>query len=171
MVQQLSHLWRHSQMFRTFIFKSLRNDKKRVLSYGTSKFVAVSKLHVMKTFCGSGSIAARILYLGTRWRWVVSFTPRPLYPRYPLDRRLGAPQRWSWRGGEEKNPCYSKKLNPNRPSLRLVTILTELSRFGFVICRLYVMLLRLDFREQLSACLENCSRAIDVSQWLNKFYT
>jgi hypothetical protein len=32
--------------------------------------------------------------LGTRWKWVVSFTLRPLYPQrkspwYPLDRRLG----------------------------------------------------------------------------------
>jgi hypothetical protein len=26
--------------------------------------------------------------LSTRWRSVVSFTPQPLYPRYPLDRRL-----------------------------------------------------------------------------------
>jgi hypothetical protein len=39
--------------------------------------------------------------------WVVSFTPRPLYlrregPRYPLDRRLGGPQRWSGRRREEK---------------------------------------------------------------------
>jgi hypothetical protein len=39
---------------------------------------------------------------------VVSFTPRPLYlqgksPWYPLDRRLGGPQSWSGRGGEEKN--------------------------------------------------------------------
>jgi hypothetical protein len=37
------------------------------------------------------------LDIGTSWRWVVSFTPRPLYPRgksprYPLDRRLGGPQ-------------------------------------------------------------------------------
>jgi hypothetical protein len=36
------------------------------------------------------------LDLGTSWRWVVSFTPLPLYPRgkshrYPLD-RLGGPQ-------------------------------------------------------------------------------
>jgi hypothetical protein len=30
---------------------------------------------------GSGGIAPRILDLGTRWKWVVSFTPRPLYPR------------------------------------------------------------------------------------------
>jgi len=34
-----------------------------------------------------------ILDLGTRWRWVVSFTIWPLYPQgrspwYPLDRRL-----------------------------------------------------------------------------------
>jgi hypothetical protein len=34
------------------------------------------------------------LHLGKRWRWVVSFTPQPLYrqgksPRYPLDRKLG----------------------------------------------------------------------------------
>jgi hypothetical protein len=39
---------------------------------------------------------------------VVSFTPRTLYPQgkstwYPLDRRLGALQSRSGRGGEEKN--------------------------------------------------------------------
>jgi hypothetical protein len=38
-------------------------------------------------------MAPHILDLGTRWRWVVSFTPRPLYtqgksPWYLLDRRL-----------------------------------------------------------------------------------
>jgi hypothetical protein len=38
----------------------------------------------------------------TSWRWVVSFTPLPLYPRYPLDRRLGGPQSRSGRCGEEK---------------------------------------------------------------------
>jgi hypothetical protein len=62
----------------------------------------------MKTYWGSGDIAPRILDLGTRWRWVVSFTPRPLYPQetspwYPLDRRLGEPQSLSGRGDEEKN--------------------------------------------------------------------
>jgi hypothetical protein len=55
----------------------------------------------------SGGIAPRILKLGTLWRWMVSFTPRPLYPQrnctwYPLDRRLGGPQSRSGRGGEEK---------------------------------------------------------------------
>jgi len=43
---------------------------------------------------GSGGIATRVLDLGNRWRWVVSSTPRPLYPQgkspwYSLDRRLG----------------------------------------------------------------------------------
>jgi hypothetical protein len=53
-------------------------------------------------------IGPRILDLGTRWRWVFSFTPRPLYPQgkspwYPLYRRLGGRQRQTGRGGEEKN--------------------------------------------------------------------
>jgi len=30
---------------------------------------------------GSGATALSILKLDTGWRWVVSFTPRPLYPR------------------------------------------------------------------------------------------
>jgi len=56
----------------------------------------------------SEGIVPRILDLGTRWRWVFSFTPRPLYtqgnrPRYPLDRRLGGSQFRSGRGGKENN--------------------------------------------------------------------
>jgi len=56
----------------------------------------------------NGGIAPRVLDLGTRWRWVVSFTPRPLYPQekspwYPLYRRLVWPQGRSGRGGGEKN--------------------------------------------------------------------
>jgi hypothetical protein len=51
----------------------------------------------------STGIAPRILYLGTGWRWVVSFTPRLLYPSgkspcCPLDRRLAGPQSRSGRG-------------------------------------------------------------------------
>jgi hypothetical protein len=64
--------------------------------------------HAMKTYWGSGGTVPRILDVGTRWRWVVCFTPRPFYPqrkspRYPLDRRLGGLQSRSGRGGEEKN--------------------------------------------------------------------
>jgi hypothetical protein len=55
----------------------------------------------------SGDIAPRILDLGTRRRWVVSFTARPLYlrgkrPWYPLDTRLGGLQSLSGRCREEK---------------------------------------------------------------------
>jgi hypothetical protein len=46
---------------------------------------------------GNEGRAARILDLGNRWRWVLSFTTRPLYPQencsqYPFDRKIGGPQ-------------------------------------------------------------------------------
>jgi hypothetical protein len=67
----------------------------------------LTKHHAMKTW-GSGGKAPHILDLDTRWRWVVSFTPRSLYPqekspRYPFDRRLGGTQSRYGRGGEEKH--------------------------------------------------------------------
>jgi hypothetical protein len=70
--------------------------------------VLLTEHHAMKAYWGSGGVASRILDLGTRWRWVVSFTTRLLYPqgkspRYPLSRRLGGPQSRSGLGGEEKN--------------------------------------------------------------------
>jgi hypothetical protein len=51
---------------------------------------------------GSWRIDPYFLDLGTSWRWVVSFVPRPLYPqgkspRYSLDRRLGGSQSRSGR--------------------------------------------------------------------------
>jgi hypothetical protein len=33
-------------------------------------------------------------------------------PRYPLDRRLGGPQSWSGRGGEEKTSLTTGSRNP-----------------------------------------------------------
>jgi hypothetical protein len=81
----------------------------------------------------SGGIAPRIIDIGSRWRWVVSFTPRPLYPQgksplYPLDRRLGGPQSRSGRGGEEKNSQHIPGLEPPiiQPVAQRYT--TELSR-------------------------------------------
>jgi hypothetical protein len=70
--------------------------------------LCLTKHHAMKTYWGNGGTAPCILDLGTTWRWVVSFTSRPLYPQgkypwYPLDRKLGEPQSRSGRGGEEKN--------------------------------------------------------------------
>jgi hypothetical protein len=66
---------------------------------------------------GSGGIAPRILNLGTRWRWVVSFTPSPLYPQrkslwYSMDRRLGGPQSWPGHGVEEKNSQPPPEIEP-----------------------------------------------------------
>jgi hypothetical protein len=76
---------------------------------------------------GSGGIAPCILDLGTRWRWVVSFMPRSLYPQgkspwYSLDRRwwgerfqapTGArtpdyPARSVWRKGRSKTISQTK---------------------------------------------------------------
>jgi hypothetical protein len=67
----------------------------------------------------------RLFDLGSRWRWVVSFTPRPLYPQrkspwYPLVRRLGGPQSRSGRGGEEKNFQPRRESNPRTPIVQPV---------------------------------------------------
>jgi hypothetical protein len=71
----------------------------------------------MKAYWGSGTMAPCVLDIGTRWRWVVSFTPRPIRPQgkspwYPLDRRLGGPHSRSGRGGEEKNSQPLPGLEP-----------------------------------------------------------
>jgi hypothetical protein len=64
---------------------------------------------------GSEYIDQHFLHLGTSWRWVVSFTSLPLYPRgksprYPLDRRLEGLQNRSGRRAEEKilNPIGTR---------------------------------------------------------------
>jgi hypothetical protein len=46
------------------------------------------------------------IVLGTRWKWAVSFTPLPLYPRWTshlFGRRLGGPKIRYERCGKEKN--------------------------------------------------------------------
>jgi hypothetical protein len=55
--------------------------------------------------------------LSTRWRWVVNFTSRPLYPQgkspwYPLNRRLGGPQSRSGSVDEEKNSQPQSWIEP-----------------------------------------------------------
>jgi hypothetical protein len=62
------------------------------------------KHHAMKTY--GGIDAVHIVNPGTRWRWVVRFTPPPLYPqgkspRYPSDGGIGGPQNQFGRGGEK----------------------------------------------------------------------
>jgi hypothetical protein len=78
---------------------------------------------------GSGGIAPRILDIGTRWRWVVSFTLRPLYPQekipwYSLDRSLDGPQSRSEHGGEEKEfPAPAGTRTPDHPAYNTLYIL------------------------------------------------
>jgi hypothetical protein len=65
---------------------------------------------------GEWSCSFSILYLGTRWRWLVSFTPRPLYTwgnllRYPLNMRLCGPQSRSGHRGGAKKFCLYRDSN------------------------------------------------------------
>jgi hypothetical protein len=81
-----------------------------------------SEHHAMEEYWGSGDISPRILDFGTRWRWVVTLAPRPLYlqgksPWYSLDRRLCGPQRRSGLGGEEKNSHALPGFKPRSPAL------------------------------------------------------
>jgi hypothetical protein len=104
--------------------------------------------HAMKAYWGSGGIAPRILNLGTRWRWVVSFTPRPLYPQgknasYSSDGRLDGPQSRSGRGGEEKNSQPLPRLEPpiNQPVAQ--RYIAELSRvFVVFLCKTFLIINR-----------------------------
>jgi len=73
--------------------------------------------HAMEAYWGSRCIAPCILDLGTRWKAVVSFTPRPLYPQgeshwYPLDRRLGGPRASLDSVVKRKIPCPCRDSNP-----------------------------------------------------------
>jgi hypothetical protein len=81
----------------------------------------IIKHHPTKTYLGDGGVTQHVSNLGTRWKSVVSFMPRRLYPlennpQYPLDRRLGGPHSQSGRRGRESN--YGSP----------ATILTELMR-------------------------------------------
>jgi hypothetical protein len=82
------------------------------INYGKIKVVPVLINH----YAWWGCTDPRILNLGASLKWVVSSTPRQLYPRvksprYPLDRRLRGPQNRSGRRKEEKNHrslcCFS----------------------------------------------------------------
>jgi hypothetical protein len=72
--------------------------------------------------CMGWRYSSTILNLGTRWRWVLSFTPRPLYPwvkspRYPFNMRLGEPQSQSGCSGVEKNLLPLPGIKPRPSSL------------------------------------------------------
>jgi hypothetical protein len=82
---------------------------------------------------GEWRYSSNILHLGTKWRRVASFTPRPFYPRgngprYPLDRRLGGPKSRSGRCGVEKDLLPLPGIEPRSFSTQPVATPTELSR-------------------------------------------
>jgi hypothetical protein len=98
--------WR-TRLFRRTHEHELSTDMKKV-KVKLSLYFSLTQHHAIKAYWGSGGIAPHILDLRTRWRWVVSFMLRLLYPQgmgpwYPLHRRLGGPHCWPGHGGEEKN--------------------------------------------------------------------
>jgi hypothetical protein len=67
---------------------------------------------------GSGCIDPHFLHLGTSWKWVVSFTPRPLYSLwrsllYPFYRRLVGPHVWTTWRRENSCPYRDSKSDPS----------------------------------------------------------
>jgi len=54
----------------------------------------------MKAYMGVGGLDPLFLNLGTGWRWVVSVTPQPLYPRegtlVPTVQEAGWAPEWVW---------------------------------------------------------------------------
>jgi len=59
--------------------------------------LCITKYYAMKAY---GTVKVWLQVFLTIWRWMLSFILRPLYSRgrspwYPLDRRLGGPQRRS----------------------------------------------------------------------------
>jgi hypothetical protein len=70
----------------------------------------------MKAYWGMEVYLHEFFDLGTKWRWVISFTLRPPYPQgkrpqYTFD-RLGGHQTRSGRGGEEKNSQPLPRIEP-----------------------------------------------------------
>jgi hypothetical protein len=87
----------------------------------------------MKAYRGSTGIAPLILNLGTRWRWVVSFTPRPLYHRD----RIPAPSGWApqpvWTFWREKISFSYHDSNPDSPAH--MTVAAPTAHLWLMICR------------------------------------
>jgi hypothetical protein len=79
--------------------------------------------HAMKAYWGSGCLVLRILDLGTRWRWVFSFTPQPFYPQGK------SPKAQSQSGrGDEKNSQSLPEFEPPIIQSTSQRYTTELSR-------------------------------------------
>jgi hypothetical protein len=92
--------------------------------------LCLTKHHAMETYWGAEVELHAIFDLGTRWRWMISFTPRP-------------PQIWSGHGVKEKNfqpPPRIEIRSSDRPflsqslyRLRLITFVTDYTSASFLL--------------------------------------
>jgi hypothetical protein len=92
---------------RTQDINSAEGELALVVTYKNESSLCLLKHSTMKTYGRVRQLTApSILNLGTGWTLLVSFTPRPLYPRggrNPFDRRLGGPQSKSRHCGKVKS--------------------------------------------------------------------
>jgi hypothetical protein len=85
------HITSNSYTSRPSPFRvAICEDSKEMRNF---ELLCLTKHHAMKVYWGVEIYLHAFFDLGTRWRRVVSFTFRPLYPQrknpwYPLDRRL-----------------------------------------------------------------------------------
>jgi len=67
---------------------------------------------------GNRGMAPLILKLGTRWKWVVNFTPRPHYSRVPIDLEAGWAPEPDWTFRRRKLLAPSEIQTPDPPARR-----------------------------------------------------
>jgi hypothetical protein len=96
------------------------------------KLVWIIKCDTQEDEWDSEDIASDI-NLGTRWRWVVRFTPRPLYPRRNLLQHSfltihGGSQSWAGHYSENKNSCSCQEPNPGCQAFNQSVCLWFISR-------------------------------------------
>ena len=99
----------------------------------TTNTCKVVPVHALKAYGGRRGIAPLILNLGTRWRWVVSFTPLPICRPpwketcFPTSRKLSVPQNRSGSFVEQKSLTFARVRTFDLPARNLVTILKTVS--------------------------------------------
>jgi hypothetical protein len=116
------------------------------------------KNKIMKTY-GGVEVQPWILILGITWRWVLSFTRRPLYPpgkspRYPLDMRMDGPRsRSCLRKVSSLAPAGIQTSIPDRPLRSLGTLLTEVKQAH--VCMLFTQWQRVIISKSF-CCISQC---------------
>jgi hypothetical protein len=122
---ELCHVFKASVSYLCIITPTLDN-KQKILKLS----VGLIKCHVL-----SLATASRILNLDTRWRWLVSFTPRPFYPeeRSPdVHCILKCVISWTGLGIVKRDSQPQAGIESgflDRTTRNLVNILTDISRF------------------------------------------